>query len=99
MGPSMCSLWLVVQELQWVWAVDTVALSMGLQSPSAPSVPSPTPPSGTPRSIQWLAASICLCICQAVAEPLGRQPYHVSISKHFLAFTIKSGFAGCIWDG
>jgi hypothetical protein len=27
---------------------DTVTPSMGLQTPSAPSVPSPTPPSGTP---------------------------------------------------
>jgi hypothetical protein len=29
-----------------VWLVDTVALPMGLQTPSAPSVPSPSPPSG-----------------------------------------------------
>jgi hypothetical protein len=36
MGPSMCILWLVV------WPVDTVAPSMGLQTPSSPSVPSPT---------------------------------------------------------
>jgi hypothetical protein len=44
MGPSMCTLWLVVQSLGalGVWPVDTVALSMGLQPPSALSVPSPT---------------------------------------------------------
>jgi hypothetical protein len=32
-----------------VWPVDTVAPSMELQTPSAPSVPSPVPPSGTPE--------------------------------------------------
>jgi hypothetical protein len=32
-----------------VWPVDTVAPSMRLQTPSAPSVPSSTPPSETPK--------------------------------------------------
>jgi hypothetical protein len=50
-----------------VWLVDTVAPFMGLQTPSAPSVPSPTPPSWTPCSVQWLPVSIRLCICQALA--------------------------------
>ena len=53
MGPSMCTLWLVVQSLGalggGVWPVDIVAPSMRLRSPSAPSVPSPTPLSGTPE--------------------------------------------------
>ena len=48
---------------------------MGLQTPLAPSVPSPTPTSGTLCSVQWLAVSICLHICQALEEPLRRQPY------------------------
>jgi hypothetical protein len=39
----MCTLWLVVQsprapEGGWVWPVDTIAPSMGLQSSSTPSV-------------------------------------------------------------
>jgi hypothetical protein len=42
--------------------------------------------------------SISLCICQALAEPLRRQQT-ASISKHFPAFTIASGFVGCIWNG
>jgi hypothetical protein len=87
MGPSMCILWLVVQYLGvpggGVWLVDTVAPSMGLQPPS-----SMDPPSRILRSVQWLAASICLCIFQALAESLRRQLYHASISKHFLAPTI-----------
>jgi hypothetical protein len=90
------------QELQWrkgVWPVDTIAPSTGLQNPSAPSVPSPTPPSGTSSSVQWLASSILLCICQALSEPLRRQPYQASISKHFPASTISSRFGDCIWDG
>ena len=52
MSPFMCILWLVVQSLGAlgvvVWPVDTVAPSMRLQPLSAPSVPSPTPPSGAP---------------------------------------------------
>ena len=47
----MCILWLVVQSLgtlgEGVWTVDTVAPSMGLQTPSAPSVPFPSPSPGT----------------------------------------------------
>jgi hypothetical protein len=74
MGCSMCILWLVVQSpgASRVWPAVTVAPSMGLQTPSAPSGPSSTPPSS---SVQWLAASFHLCICQALAEPLRRQPY------------------------
>jgi hypothetical protein len=64
--------WSSPWELLEMWPVDTVAPSMVLQTPSAPSVPSPTPPSGIPLSVQWLAASIHLCICQALAEPLRR---------------------------
>jgi hypothetical protein len=56
--------------------VDIVVLPMGLQTPSAPLVLSLTPPLGTPCSIQWLAVSIHLYICQALAEPLRRQLYH-----------------------
>ena len=46
-----------------------------------------------------LAESFCLCIGQALAEPLRRQPYQASISKHFPASTIALRFGGCIWDG
>ncbi|KRX11800.1 hypothetical protein T07_8521 [Trichinella nelsoni] len=60
---------------------------MGLQTPSAPSVLSLTPPLGTPHSVQWLAA---------LAEPLRRQLYQAAVSKHFLASTIVSGFGDCI---
>ena len=105
MSHSMCILWLVVQSpgapgvRRVFWPVDTVAPSMGLQTPSAPSVSSSTPPLGTPCSVQWLALSICLCVCQALAKPLRRQPYQAPISKHFPASTIASGFGDCIWNG
>jgi hypothetical protein len=83
-----------------VWLVDNVApLPMGLQTLSAPSVPSPTPPSGTPLLVQWLAVSLPLCICQALAEPLRRQLYQAPVSKLLLASTIMSRFGSCIWDG
>ena len=77
--------WSSPRELRGVCPVDTVAPSMGLQTPLAPSVPSPSPPSGTPTTVQWLAESFCLCICQALAEPLRRQPYclpSASTSRH-----------------
>jgi hypothetical protein len=49
-------------------------------------------------SVQWLAANIHLCIFQAQAEPLMRQPYQVPVSKHFPASKIASRFGDCIWD-
>ena len=61
---------------------------MGLQIPSVPSVLSLTPSLGTPCSVQWLAVNICLCICQAVAEPLRRQLHQAPVSKLFMASTI-----------
>jgi hypothetical protein len=100
-GPSMCTCWLCFSpwELWGVWLIDIVVLPMELQTPLAPSVLSLTPLLGTPCSVQWLAASICLCICQALAELLRRQLYQASVSKHFLASSIVSGFGVCIWDG
>jgi hypothetical protein len=53
---------------------------------------------GPLSSVQWLALSFLLCICKALAEPLRRQPYQGSISKHFLASTIVSRFGDYIWD-
>jgi hypothetical protein len=35
-------------------------------------------------SVQWLAESFLLCLCQALAEPLRRQLYHASISKYYI---------------
>jgi hypothetical protein len=65
-----------------------IVLPMGLQTPSSHSIVSLTPPLGTPHSVQWLAASIHICIGQNLAEPLRRQPYQPPISKHILASTI-----------
>jgi hypothetical protein len=56
--------------------VDIVVLPMGLQNPSAPSAP----PLTSPFPAQWLAASIRLCICQALSEPLRRQLYQAPVS-------------------
>ena len=76
--------------------VDIVVLPMGLQTPSTPSVLSLTPSLWTIHSVQWLAISIHLCICKALAGPLRTQPYQAPVSKHFLASTIVSGFGVCI---
>ena len=73
-------------NLPWLKNPINIAVPpMGLQNPSAPTVPSPTPSLGSLCSVQWLAESICLCICQALAEPLRRQSYQAPVSKHFLA--------------
>jgi hypothetical protein len=69
-----------------------VAFPMGLQTPSAPSVLSLTPPLGTPCSVQWLAVSIQLCICKALTGSLRRQVYQAPFSKNFLASTIVLEF-------
>jgi hypothetical protein len=65
----------------------------------ASSVLSLTPPLGTLCSIQQLAESICLSICQTLAESLRIQLYQAPVSKPFLASTIVSAFCNCIWDG
>jgi hypothetical protein len=71
---------------------------MGRQTPSALWVLSLVPPLGTLCSVQWLAVSIHLCICQALVQPLRRQLYQTPVSKHLSASTIVSGFDDCIWD-
>jgi hypothetical protein len=81
------------------WLVDIVFLPMRLQTPSAPSVLSLTPPLGTPCSVQWLAESICLYICQALAESLRRKLYQAPVTMHFLVSIRVSWFGDCIWDG
>ena len=86
MGHSMCILWLVVQSLgaPGVWPVVTVALSLcGCKPPQLLQSLLHVLHLGPRSSVQWLAASFLLCICQALAEPLRRQPQQASISKHF----------------
>jgi hypothetical protein len=73
--------------------------TMGLQTPSAPSVLSLAPPLGSLCSVQWFAENIHLCICQALTEPLRRQLHQAPVSKHLWASTIVSGFGDCVWDG
>ena len=51
------------------------------------------------RSVQWVAVSICLCICQPLADTLRRQPYQAPVNKHFWSSSIVSRFGDCIWDG
>jgi len=55
---------------------------------------SPSSSMRTLFSVQWLAASIPFCICQALTELLRRQLYQAPVSMHFLASTILSGFSG-----
>ena len=80
------------------WFIDNVILPMGLQTPSTSSVLSLTPPLQSPCSVRWLAASIHICICQTLAEPLRGQPYQAPTSKSFLALAIVSMFGVYRWD-
>jgi hypothetical protein len=91
--------WFSPWELWGYWLVYIVVSPMGLQTPSAPWVLFLAPPLGTLCSVQWLAESVHLCICQALAEPLRRQLYQAPVSKLLLALTTVSGFRDCIWDG
>ena len=45
-----------------------IVLPMGLQTPSISLVLTLTPPLGSLCSVQWLVASICICISKALAE-------------------------------
>ena len=58
--------------------------------PSDPWVLSLAPILWSLCSVQWLAESTHLCICQVLAEPLRRQLNQASVSKHLLASTIVS---------
>ena len=62
------------------------------KAPSAPSLLPLTPLWGSLCSVQWFAVRMCLCFVQDVAEPHRRQLYQAPVSKHFLAFSIVSGF-------
>jgi hypothetical protein len=89
--------WLRPWKLGGVWLVDIGVLPMGLQTPSAPSVLSLPPPVWTLHSVQWLAASIQLCICKTLAVPLMRQLYQTPFRKHFLTSTIVSDVVDVSW--
>jgi hypothetical protein len=80
------------------WVVHIVVPPMGLQTPSTPWVLSLAPPLEVLYSVQWLAESIHLCICQSLAEPLRRQLNQAPVSKQLLASTTVSGFGDCIWE-
>jgi hypothetical protein len=90
---------LVPGSSEGYWLVHIVVPPMGLQASSAPSLLSLPPPLGALCSVQWLAKSMHLCICEAPEEPLRIQLYQAPINKHLLASTIVSGFCDCIWDG
>jgi hypothetical protein len=76
------------------WLVHIVVPPMGLQTqtPSTPWVL----PLGTMCLVQWMAVSIIICICQALAEPLRKQLFQAPVSKLSLESTIVSGFGNCI---
>ena len=83
--------WFSPWELWEVWLVNIVVLPMELQTPSAPSVLPLTRPLGTPCSVQWLSAIICICIGQALTQPLRRQLLSVSCQQALF------GISNSVW--
>ena len=73
--------WFSPWELWGYRLVHIVVPPMGLQTSSDPWVLSLASPLGTLCSVQWMAKSIHLCICQALAESLGRQLYNSPVSS------------------
>ena len=96
---SLCVYSLVGGLVPGVWFGDIVVLPMEMQTPSAPSILPLTLSLGSPSSVPRLAASICIWICKALAEPLRKHPYQTHDSKHFLASAILSVFGLWIQGG
>jgi hypothetical protein len=64
--------WLSPWELWGVWSIDPAVLPMGMQPASAPSVLSLTLPLASLGSVQWLAVSMYISLCQVLIEPLSK---------------------------
>jgi hypothetical protein len=93
--------WSSLLELWGDWPVDTVVPSMGLQTPSVPSVPSPTPPTGTHELSPMVVCEhppLYLSGSDRASQKPAISGFYQQ-SKHFPAFTITSGFGVCIRDG
>ena len=79
--------------------------SYGVVIPFTSFSPSPNSSLGSLCSVQWLAVSICICIGQALAEPLSGQQYQAPVSKRFFSSATVFGFCvspvgsldGLIW--
>ena len=85
-------------ELWGYWLVHVVP-PMGMKTPSAPLVLSIAPLLGFSCSVQWLVASIPLCICQALAELLRRQLYWTPVSHQALLVIFNSAWVWCLYMG
>jgi len=83
----------------WYWLIHTVDPPIGFQTPLDIWLLSLAPSLWALCSIQYMTVSIHFCICQALAQPHTRQLHQGPVSKVLLAYTIVSGFSGCIWDG
>ena len=75
----LCGWWSSPWELQGFWSVSTVAPFMGLQTPSASSVPSPTPPSGNPTLSPMVGCKhlpLYLSGCGRASQETALSPFH-----------------------
>jgi hypothetical protein len=73
--------WWFSWELLGVWLVDVVFLPIGLQTPLASSVLPLTLPLRSLCSVLRLDARICLCIGQALVDPLKWQLYQAPVIR------------------
>jgi hypothetical protein len=67
--------WSIHLEYQGLWPIDTVAPSLGLQTPSAPLVPFPTTTSGTDELSPVVGLEPRPLYLSGSAEPLRRHLY------------------------
>ena len=74
--------WLNPWQLWGYWLVHIVVSPKGLQTPSSPCILSLAPSLGTLCSVQREAASIHLCICQALVKP-GSISYTTTKFRHY----------------
>jgi hypothetical protein len=92
----LISWWTSPWELQGSGQLTLLLPPWGCKPPQFLSVPSPTPPPGTPRSVQWLAVRLCLCFCQVLASLSGDNHIRLLSASISLASTIAPGFGDCI---
>jgi hypothetical protein len=98
---SLCTFWLVVLSLEALSGLVSwyCCSSYGVENPFSSFRPSLKSSIAVLCSVWWLAVSICICIGQVPAEPLGGQLYQDPVRKCFLASAIVSELGVCRWDG
>ena len=89
MGPSMCTLWLMIKFLGALLVLlsSYCCSSYGAVNPVSSLGPFSSSSIVNPVHSEQLTEGIHLYICQALAKRLRRQLYQAPVSKHLLVST------------